>query len=466
MEKYRKVFFEIEKALDTVYSVIILIGLRKTGKTTILKQLAEKRHGYYLDLRDSGDPENDYLDIYERDERLILLDEIGYLPSFDAYFGNLERDIGSVGKKVVITSSSSGTLKQLAAEKLGGGRSHTVELFPLNFEEYLYFAGNISGYGDDYEPAENDLQNYYRLENLPVGMKFIVDREYLDSVFTDIEVARANAQHAVRDVFLEKKHYSSVLDVIAYTLNDKISLKRFTGMQTGVQELGRDVRGLPISKSLISLAANIVNKMTGGLFLNIDVADLAYIVAYLYHNGYLFVDLARNEDGCQSVDRVKQELYGVKDLEDFSKVLNKYTFSVISPLLYTRLMIDLEDISGRLCTGAIFGQLYELTVKCEAVYKNGYDRMHSSYKYKYVDTEVDLWDRNLLLEATIRHKSGKEHSVDKVAVDYPLIRVLTDEVGVYSFNGVFYRLGYPKALLMLSDDRIYELKTTKAIRGT
>ena len=198
--------------------------------------------------------------------------------------------------------------------------------------------------------------------------------------------------------------------------------------------------------------------------LDINVTDLAYITAYLYHSGFLFVDLARNEDGSQSVDQVKYELYRVKNLEDFSNVLNRYTFSVISPLLYTRLMLDLEDIAGKLCTGAIFRQLYELTVKCEAVFKNGYDRMHCSYKYKFGDTEVDLWDKNLLFEAAIRHKTDKEHSVDKVAADYQVIRVLTDETGTYGFNGIFYRIGYPKALLMLSNGSLFSLTAAKAAK--
>ena len=93
MVKYRKAFHEIEEALNVgVFGVIILFGLRKTGKTTILKQLAGKYNGYYVDFRSSRNPGNDYLDIYNREEKLILLDEIGYLPSFDAYFGNLEKD--------------------------------------------------------------------------------------------------------------------------------------------------------------------------------------------------------------------------------------------------------------------------------------------------------------------------------------------------------------------------------------
>jgi len=463
MVKYRKAFFEIEKALmNDAYGVITLIGLRKTGKTTILKQLAEKYHGYYLDFKASKDPDNDYLDLYEREENLVLLDEIGYLPGFDAYFTNLERDIKSVGKKVVITSSSYGTLKQLASENLGGGRSHTTELFPLSFEEYLYFSGVITDYGEEYEPAEQDLQNFYRLINVPAGMDFVIDKEYFDTVFTDIEVARANSLCAVRDVYLEKKHYASVLDIIAYTLNYPISIKRFQGARIASQEFGKEVKGLPISESLISLANNIVNKMTSGSFRNIGVPDLAYIIAYLYHSGFLFVDLRCDEQSCQSIDRIKHDLYLVKGLEDFTQVLSKYTFSVISPLLYTRLMINLEDIAGKLCNErSIFGQLYELSIKCEVIYKNGYDRMHYSYKYKIRDIEVDLWQNNLLLEASISNKDTNSHSVDKVLADYQVIRVLTDYAGKFSFNGVYYVIGYPKALLMISNGTIFYLQDTK-----
>jgi len=465
MEKYRKAFYEIEKALkNDAYGVIILAGLRKTGKTTILKQLADKYDGYYLDFKDSKAPDTDYLELYERNEKLILLDEIGYLPSFDAYFGNLEKDIKSVGKKVVITSSSYGTLKQLSAERLGGGRSYITELFPLSFEEYLYFSNIITKYGEDYTPADEDLQNFYRLKNVPAGMDFIVDKEYFDTVFSDSEVARANSMCAVRDIFLENKHYASVLDIIAYTLNTKVTIERFRGMmRVGARELGKNIRGLSISESLVSLANNIVQKMTNGMFHDIGIQDLAHIVLYLYHAGYLFVDLNINENGSQPLDRVKDELSLVKEPDDFKRVLDKYTFSVISPLLYTRLMIDLEDIAGKLCVDNVFGELYELTVKSEDLYKSGYKRMHFSYKYKLDAREVDLWQHNLLFEATVRDKSQDEHSVDKVILDYQVIRVVTRKMASFKFTGVYYRIGYSKALLMLSNGSIFDLTATKVV---
>jgi len=436
--------------------------LRKTGKTTILKQLARKYNGYYIDFRSSKNPDAEYLDIYNRKEKLILLDEIGYLPSYDAYFSNLEKAIKSADKKVVITSSSYGTLKQLESESLGGGRSHPVQLFPLSFEEYLYFIDKISKYGEDCDPTEQDLQNFYRLKNLPEGMDFIINREYLRGVFTDSEVAHDNAEYAVRDICLTKNLYSSVLDMIAYTLNDRISMKRFSGeSNVGAQEFVEGSKGIPISASLIGLANKVLKGAVSGMFKGLGIKDLAQIIAYLYHNGFLFVDLICNEGETQSIDRVKHQLNFIRTIEDFEQFLKTYTLSVISPLLYTRLMIDLEDIAGKLCRGSIYGRLYELTVKSESVYKLGYDTEYYSYKYLAGVTEVDLWDRNLLFEATLEDKKAKKFHIDEVALDYQVIRVITSPFNKFEFNGIYYKIGYQKALLLLSNDRIYGLKATR-----
>jgi hypothetical protein len=460
MEKYRKAYHKIEKALQTgAYGIIILMGLRKTGKTTILKQLSKNYGGYYLDLRHSENPEQDYENIFSREENLILLDEAGYLPGFDDYFTSLETAIKEVKKKIVITGSSYGMLKQLSHERLGGGRAHRLELFPLSFEEYLLFSGKISGYGENYEPSETDLQDFYRLKNLPGGMDFVVDKEYMIDVFSDNEVAIANQLGAVRDVILTKEQYRSVIDIIAYTLNDQISLKRFTGAQIGKREMG-NLKGIPISQSLIGLANKIVTKMMIDFKEYIGtIKDLAHIIRYLYHSGYLFVDLSVNEETKEISDRVIHDLSLINTISDFEQILKKYTFSVISPLLYTRLMIDLEDIVGILCSDkGLYGMIYELTVKSEAIYSKGYDIYHDSHKYNDGLVEVDLYSKGLLFEASVAHKKNNEHSVDKVLLGHPLVRVVTDEPGIFKDEGNFYRIGYPKALLMLSNGTIYNLE--------
>jgi hypothetical protein len=44
-----------------------------------------------------------------------------------------------------------------------------------------------------------------------------------------------------------------------------------------------------------------------------------------------------------------------------------------------------------------------------------------------------------------------------------MTRVLTDEPGVWEDNGIYYRIGYPKALLEMSNGRIFKLEARKAI---
>ena len=465
MVKHRKAYYTVEKALNCgALQIVILMGMRKMGKTTILKQLAEKHDGYYLDFKDLKDPVQDYLGIFDRKENLILLDEVGFLPDFDACLRALEHDLSGTGKKVVFTSSSYGALKQLGKESLGGGRSHKVELFPLDFEEYLFFSGRISAYGEDYEPTEQDVQDYYRLEGIHENMRLIVDRRYMEETFNDIETARDNYQHAIRDVFLTEAQHIAVIDILAYSLNEQMGVKRFGKTSVGVQEFGRKKSsGLDLSNALI----NYANEESKGM----EGTELAQIIAYLIYAGFLFVDLTVSEGSRQNADRIVSSLLEVRGRDDLQAILEDYTLSVISPLLYTRLMIDLEGIVGEVYTmKPLSGQLYELAVKSEAVYKDSSYLSHTSYKYTTADTRVDLvmyssTVRNgLLLEASVGYKPSDKQYIDTIFPTAAFIRVLTDEPGVFEFNDVFYRIGYPKALLMISNGSIFNLETSKVLQ--
>jgi len=462
--RYRKAYHEIEKALKlSCFPVIILLGLRKTGKTTILRQLSENHDGFYHDFKANILSYEQTEDLFERSESLLCFDEIGYLDCFDLFMSSLVERAGSANKKVVITSSAYGAMKQLGSEHLGGGRSHKVELFPLSFEEYLHFTQDGFDYGDDYEPTVQDVDDFYRLKNVPLGMDFIIDRQYMLDTFNDIETSRANRFQTERDVVLTKEQYTSVLDILAYTLNDNISMKRLKGSQLGAQEF-ISTKGISISKSLIGLANKIVSAMSEKIVKNLGIEDLAHVVAYLYHSGFLFVDLKRDENKIQQSDRVIHELLSLCSFNDFKNFFIDYNFCVISPLLYTRLLIDLEFIADKeFDNPSLYGKLYELAVKSEFVQYKKYDIYHESCKFKSAVSEIDLCAQGLLLEATIKHKKRREFFVNDVLVDRELIRVLTDECGIWKFNETFYRIGYPKALLMISNGTIFNLQATKVI---
>jgi len=464
MVKYRKAYHEIIKAINlNCFPVVIMLGLRKTGKSTILKQIAGNHNGYYHDFKVNALSYEQTENLFEREEPILCLDEIGYLDCFDLFMSSLVERAGNANKKVVITSSAYGAMKQLGREHLGGGRSHKVELFPLSFEEYLHFSRDDFEYGYDYNPSAQDIEDFYRLKNLPSGMDFVIDRQYLLDTFTDIDVARANKYQDERDIVLTKEQYVSVFDVMAYTLNDTLAMKRLKGSQLGAQEF-QSVKGLPISQSLIGLANKIVNNMSIDLDRDIGVEDLAHIIAYLYHAGFLFLDLVANEDTRQSLDDAVHGLFRLKTFSQFESYFREYNYCVISPLLYTRLLVDLEFIANKEFDNlSLRGKLFELAVKSEYIQRIGYDIYHMSGKYRLGVIEVDLWMKGLLFEAAVSSKRQNKHAVDKVLKSYELVRVLTDEPGTWKFNEIYYRIGYPKALLMISDGSIFKLQAVKVI---
>jgi predicted AAA+ superfamily ATPase len=457
MEKKRRLYYTVKHTLaNSEHTIFLLLGLRKTGKTKLLTQLRDELgndQAYYVDCRDTELTKDTYYALFDLPQKYILIDELGYFEGFDQYMAELLEDIGDTGKKFVLTSSSYGLMKQLAQEKLGASRACVLELFPLSFEEYLYFTGKINFYNEDNEPSDNDLKNFYRLKGVPSGMGFIIDKSYMDGTFTDTQVGIDNQLGTVRTIELEPKHYTAITDLIAYTLNYKISIKRFRGSQIGVQELQKSAKGLKFSETLIGFANSVS--------LRLSASDIGRIIAYLYHAGFLFADLAINENEEQSPEKITHSFLSVRNEEELSSVLKQYTLSVISPLIYTRLMIDIENFADKLIeSNALYGELYELTMKSEHVFKQDYKRNHISFKYVRGDIEVDLVDfgeENIacIMEMTITHKSNNEHNL---MIPYPnksIRRILTDSEGVLKKAGNIKRVGYPKALLMMSNSRDY-----------
>jgi predicted AAA+ superfamily ATPase len=202
MEKFRKAYYEIERLLKRRYRpVIILQGLPGVGKTTVLKQLAREHDGYYINFKDTKVDESQFCSILESKEKLVLMDEVCYLENFDRILKTLAHDMAAAGKQAVITSCSYGALKELAFVII----AHTVELFPLSFEEYLCFAGRISEYGEECEPSAQDLDDFFKLANVPAGLAFEMNKDYFLKVFADNEVAHANHCCVERGILLTRE---------------------------------------------------------------------------------------------------------------------------------------------------------------------------------------------------------------------------------------------------------------------
>jgi predicted AAA+ superfamily ATPase len=159
----RKIFNSLEKHLS-VKQVTVLTGMRRTGKTTLVKQLMEAstiEQKLFFDLekledRDRFDIRNYDLIIKRLSEEgidfskkvMICIDEIQLLlniPSVIKYLYD-HYDI-----KFIVTGSSSYYIKNKFQESMAG-RKKIFEIFPLDFGDYLIFKNY------KYKPTETLLE--------------------------------------------------------------------------------------------------------------------------------------------------------------------------------------------------------------------------------------------------------------------------------------------------------------------
>ena len=123
--------------------VLLLLGARQVGKTTLIKRLFPKASYYLLDsnpvLKNFETYDiNSYKQFIPHDSEYVIIDEMQLLS-----------DPGRVAKiiydqmpdiKLIITGSSALDIKNKTSESLAG-RKLNYHLYPLTFSEYLYQTG-------------------------------------------------------------------------------------------------------------------------------------------------------------------------------------------------------------------------------------------------------------------------------------------------------------------------------------
>lgn len=148
----RKIFPRLVEHLRN-RQVTVITGMRRVGKTTILRELLKNipaENSIFVDLEriDNRElfAEKNYETIFQNLKRrglntesrfYIGIDEIQFvtnLPSVLKYFYD------NYNVKFIVTGSSSYYIKNLFSESLAG-RKTIFELFPLDFGEYLHFKG-------------------------------------------------------------------------------------------------------------------------------------------------------------------------------------------------------------------------------------------------------------------------------------------------------------------------------------
>ncbi|MEA3351562.1 MAG: ATP-binding protein [Chloroflexota bacterium] len=134
------------KSFLSVPHIVIITGLRRAGKSTLLAQLAKKylkNNYYFINFDDDRLLDFNLKDFSLLDEVLLesfgeqdiyLFDEIQNIPEWERYV----RRLHDTGKKIFITGSNASLLSQELGTRLTG-RHVNLELYPFSFREYLCF---------------------------------------------------------------------------------------------------------------------------------------------------------------------------------------------------------------------------------------------------------------------------------------------------------------------------------------
>ncbi len=150
MIHFREIFPDLKRHLPK-RQITVLTGMRRTGKTTLVKQLlaeSDIQQKYYFDLERIdirslfAEPNYETI-IYALTQQgadfskkvLIVLDEIQLVPNLPSVLKYL---YDTYDIKFIVTGSSAFYMKNVFSESLAG-RKKIFEIFPLNFGELLSF---------------------------------------------------------------------------------------------------------------------------------------------------------------------------------------------------------------------------------------------------------------------------------------------------------------------------------------
>lgn len=226
---YNKAFITrptIQAKLETLLddkAIIFLTGLRRVGKTTLMKVLIQKllekeipaKQIFYISLDDYLLKDISILDIiaeYRKIHKLpsttkvyAFLDEITYKEDFRLQLKNLYDNDNT---KIFTSASSSSAFRD--RKGLLTGRERVIEIPPLNFEEFLHFK-NIQIKQRDAFLRQAYFEEYLQIGGLP---EYVLnqDREYLTALVEDILYKDIIGFHGLKHPNLIKDYFSLLME--------------------------------------------------------------------------------------------------------------------------------------------------------------------------------------------------------------------------------------------------------------
>jgi predicted AAA+ superfamily ATPase len=238
----RDLLREIEKKLSLPH-VIVLTGLRRSGKSTLLRQIIKKYYNdenfYYINFEDErllGFKASDFNRLYEAlvslfgESKAFFLDEVQNVAHFETFIRRFYEE----GFKFIITGSSAALLSREIGTKLTG-RHIDITLKPFSFPEFLSLKGvkptkELWLRTESRIEIKKHFEDYLSRGGMPEYLVF-GDQELLAEVYNDIVMKDIVARYKVEDALTLRQLYLYLISNVSSRFSFN-SLKKFTDVKS------------------------------------------------------------------------------------------------------------------------------------------------------------------------------------------------------------------------------------------
>lgn len=238
----RAVLKEIESKIKLPH-IVVLTGLRRSGKSTALRQLIKKHYHdedfYYINFEDErlfNFPANEFNKLYEGlialygKKKTFFLDEIQNITHFETFVRRFYEE----GFKFFITGSSATLLSKELGTKLTG-RHVDIIVRPFSFPEFLELKEvKINKEAMYKTEVKVEIKKYFEEYLIKGGMpEYLIykDTELLTRVYEDTIIKDIAVRHKVKNVMVLKQLYSFLIYHFANKFSYN-SLKKFTAINS------------------------------------------------------------------------------------------------------------------------------------------------------------------------------------------------------------------------------------------
>ena len=361
--KNRLIFPELKDHLSK-RQITLITGLRRTGKTTLLKKLLEDfetENKSYFDLEriDNRElfSEKNYENIIDALSSrglnlsktiLIAIDEVQLLPGIVSVIKYL---YDNYPIKFVITGSSSYYIKNLFSESLSG-RKKVFELFTLNFREFLTFRNiecapskflNVKFISAEYERLKKYYEEFIRYGGFPdvVLSKNVSDKK---DIVNDILSSYLNIDIKNISDIRDQKNLHNLLKMLAHRAGTRLDYSKLSSL-TGISR--------PSIYNYLDLLENtFVISRVPVLSKNPDREIVKAPKIFINDNGLLNC-LAEVSSGVQFENAVYNQLkfhgklqyYALKTGKEIDFILNGKSAIEVKETATARDMIQIKNLS-------------------------------------------------------------------------------------------------------------------------